>query len=435
METAFFKFSVEEKDSHKVFSTSIVSIFSTTILFILVCILYSTPIGNYLGYSNHTEYVKWFALIIGFDALSAIPLAKLRALNRAGYFMWVNLANVGVNIALNFFFLVYCKHVYDSSNTGTNWIINTCYNPEIGVGYVFISNLIASTVKLLLLSPVFFRTRFYPDLKLLRKMLIYAIPLLLGGLAGIINETADRVMLKHLLPLSEKETLTQLGIYGACYKISILMTLFIQAFRFAAEPFFFSKQKESGAKRLYATVMNYFVAICSILFLGIMLYIDVVMRLIGEEFRTGIGIVPVLLMANLFLGIVFNFSIWYKLTGKTIYGAYLALFGASITIVLNYIWIPQIGYVGSAYATLICYASIAVLSYILSRKHFAVDYNLLKIVTYPFSAFILYYFSNNFIAMDGSLKYFLNSLLFIAFVIGVVLIEKPTKFAVLNKNN
>lgn len=423
METAFFRFSSQTEDKSRVYSTTLISIACTSFLFIFIAALFSQPVADWLRYPNHSEYVTWFAIIVGLDALSAIPLAKLREQNRPTTFAMINLVNIAVNIGLNLFFLVYCKSVFESGES--NWLVETFYNPEIGVGYVFISNLIASIIKCTLLLPWMVSVRFYVDRTLLKKMLLYASPLLIAGLAGIINETIDRIMIKRLLidVIGEKATMEQLGIYGACYKISIIITIFIQAFRYAAEPFFFAQYARSDSKASYATIMKFFVAGCSIIFLSIMLFIEVVMQFVGPEFREGVKIVPILLMANLCLGIYFNLSIWYKLTGLTQYGAYIALMGAVITITLNFFWIPWIGYVGSAWATLICYAFIAIVSYLYGQKHYPIEYDLSKIIGYPVAAVLLYFFSTLINSDSGVLNYLINGLILFSFIIVVYIIE------------
>ena len=223
-------------------------------------------------------------------------------------------------------------------------------------------------------------------------MLIYALPLLVAGFAGMINETMDRIFLKYLVP-GKAEALTQLGIYGACYKVSILMTLFIQTFRYAAEPFFFSHAEKDDAKKTYSIVMNYFVITCSVIFLGVMLYMNFVKYFIGAEYRSGLRVVPILLMANLCLGIFYNLAIWYKLTSKTLWGAYLALIGAGITLLLNFILIPRMGYMGAAWATLACYASMMVISYLAGQKFYRVEYDLRKFFIYIISALVIYFLS------------------------------------------
>jgi O-antigen/teichoic acid export membrane protein len=255
-------------------------------------------------------------------------------------------------------------------------------------------------------------------------MMRYAMPLLVAGLAGMINETLDRVLLIHLIP-NKEEALSQTGIYGSCYKVSIIMTIFIQTFRFAAEPFFFSHSKEKDAKKTYADIMKYFVIICSIIFLGTMMNIAWIQYFAGKaEFRTGIKVVPILLLANMFLGIFFNQSIWYKLTGQTHFGALLTIFGAIITIALNVYWIPRIGYMGSAWATLICYASMMVASYFLGNKHYPVNYDLKRILGYLGLSLALYFVSILIKTNSTVVNLFINNTLLVGFVLTAWMLEK-----------
>lgn len=427
METAFFRFyTKDEFKKENVFATAVWSLIFTSGLFILSCYFFQIPIAEWLLYPNNSEYVFWFAMIVGLDAISSLPLARLRAENKAVKFATINIIGVAVNILLNLFFLAYCLPAYKAGVH--NWMVDTFYNPEIGVGYVFIANLIASIVKFILLIPDIFRGRGKPQFTAFEKMILYGFPLLIAGLAGIVNETIDRILLKRLLfeDLGETETMTSIGIYGAVYKISIIITLFIQAFRYAAEPFFFSHEKESNSREIYARVMNYFVIVCAVIFLGVMLYLDVIKYFIpNQAYWTGLHIVPVLLFANIFLGIYYNQSIWYKLTGHTVYGALLAIGGAIITIVLNIIWIPILGYEGSAWATFICYASMMIASYFLGQKHYPVPYNVVKIILYLVSAFGFYYAST----ILGDLPLFqqlsINTILFLIYVGMIYLIEKP----------
>ncbi|MFH1319049.1 MAG: oligosaccharide flippase family protein [Bacteroidota bacterium] len=436
METAFFRFSSASDNKNKVYSTALISLITTSLLFICLAAIFSQPIANWLRYPNHTEYVTWFAIIVGLDALSAIPLARLRELGKAKLFATVNIISIFVNIGLNLFFLVYCRHIYEVHGENSNWLVQSFYNHEIGVGYVFISNLVASIVKAALLSPYMVNIRLSFSVPLVKKMLWYSSPLLIAGLAGIVNEAIDRIMIKRLLMdvMGEKATLELLGIYGACYKVSIIIAIFIQAFRFAAEPFFFAQQKEENAQKTYADVMKYFVIICSFIFLGIMMYIDVVMLFVGKDFREGVTVVPILLLANLCLGIYFNLSIWYKLTGKTRYGAYIAIFGAIITLVLNYIWIPSIGYfggyIGPAWATLICYFSMMIVSYFLGKKHFPVNYDLKRIIGYTGLAIGLYFISTYINMGLQGYSILINTLILLIFVSVVFFVERGGKFKI-----
>ncbi|PCJ00642.1 MAG: polysaccharide biosynthesis protein [Flavobacteriales bacterium] len=429
METAFFRFSSqEEHDKKKVYSTIISSLFITSGLFIGAAFLFDQSIANWLKYPNNTEFVTWFALIVGLDAISSIPMAKLRADNKALKFGGVNLANIAVNIGLNLFFLAYCLPNFRDGET--NWLIETFYNPEIGVGYVFISNLIASGVKFILLLPDMLKARYGVEISLLKKMFIYALPLLVFGLAGIVNETIDRIMMKRILfdVIGETKTMSEIGIYGACYKISIIITLFIQAFRYAAEPFFFAQEKEKNAKDSYATIMNYFVIVCATIFLGVMLFMDVVKYFIpNEDFWVGLPVVPILLFANIFLGIYYNQSIWYKLSGKTKYGAYIGIFGAIITIAINYIWILEYSYMASAWATLICYGSMTILSFILGQKHYPINYNFGKIGLYLGLALGLYFFTTYIALPAGILKYGIHSLIILVYLGIIYFLERPVR--------
>ena len=427
METAFFKFSSEAENKNTVYSTTLISIFFTSAIFIANATIFSVPIANWLGYPNHTEYVIWFAIIVGLDALTAIPFAKLRELHKAKWFATVNVINIAVNIGLNIFFLVYCRNHYLEHGPNVNWLVDFCYDPEIGVGYVFISNLIATITKTLLLAPYIFNVQLAYSRTLIRHMLIYALPLLVAGLAGIINETIDRIMLKNMLwdPPYGTEALTELGIYGACYKISMIITIFLQAFRYASEPFFFAKHKDGDAKALYGEVMQYFIIAVSLIFLTIMLYIDLVMHFVGVEFRGGAPVVPILLMANLCLGVYFNLSIWYKLTSKTVYGAAIAIVGALITITINYLWIPKFGYMASAWATLICYFSMMIVSYLLGRIHYPINYNIVKGIGYPATAFALYYLSTLISQPGGNYHFLINTVILLLSVGIVYVLEKP----------
>lgn len=392
METTFFRFSTKDGQApNKVFSTILSSLVGTTAMFILMAIVFAQPIADWLMYPNNTEYVVWFAIIVGLDAISSIPLARLRSENKAKTFAGINIANVLVNIGLNLFFLWYCLPLV--AEGGSNWLTDTFYDPQTGVGYVFIANLIASIVKFLLLGPAMLKGFTRPQLTLLKPMLIYSLPLLVAGLAGMMNEMFDRVLLKRMLyPIhGEEYAMYQLGVYGACYKLSIIITLMIQAFRYAAEPFFFSQEKEKGSKELYAKVMTYFVWALAGTFLFVMLYIDLFKYFIpNEAYWEGLKIVPILLMANIFLGIYYNQSVWYKLTDRTAYGAGLAIFGAIVTVVLNFSFIPEYGYMASAWATLACYGSMMLVSYFMGRKYYPVPYEVGKLIVMIGGAVFLY---------------------------------------------
>nr|MBA3705019.1 oligosaccharide flippase family protein [Bacteroidota bacterium] len=422
METALFKFSQSEIDKEKVYTTSLISLMVTSLSFIIITSLFATSISKSIRFTGHPEYVVWFAIIIGTDAMAAVPFAKLREMGKAKRFAMIKIINICVYIGLNLFFILFCKKIYETPHSSLKPLIDHIYNPKIGIGYIFISNLIASVVTLLMLSPEILRIKFVFDSPLWKRMMRYAIPLLIAGLAGMVNETLDRILLTHLLP--EKNAMAQTGIYGACYKVSIIMTIFIQTFRFAAEPFFFSHSKEKDPQKTYADIMKYFVIVCSLIFLATLLNMQWIQYFVGtEEFRTGIKVVPILLLANLFLGIFYNQSIWYKLTGQTHYGALLTIFGAIITIALNFYWIPRIGYMGCAWATLICYASMTVASYFLGNKHYPVNYDLKRILGYLGLSVTLYFISILIKTEFTAINLVLNNLMIIGFIVVVWKLE------------
>ncbi len=420
METAFFRFYESEKDKNKVFSTSMISLITTSTFFVIIISFLSQPLANIIRYPNHSEYIIWLAIIIAFDAISTVPFAKLRALNKAKRFASLKLLNIFIYGGLNVFFLFLCPFML-KHNIALPFI-NLIYSSKIGVGYIFIANVIASIVTLLLLLPEIKSIDFKIDFAQLKKMLWYAFPLLIFGLAGIVNETMDRLFLKYLLP--PDIAMKQVGIYSACYKISIMMTIFIQAFKYAAEPFFFSLSKESNARKIYADVTKYFVIACSLIFLVIMLYMDIVKHFVDKEYYIGLEVVPILLLANIFIGIFYNLSIWYKLTNQTHFGAYISVFGAVITLVLNYLLIPIMGFMGSAWTTFICYFAMMVVSFIIGQKYYKVDYKVKSILLYLLAA-VLIYLGFNFIEFHHLwLKLFVASLLIITYMGFAFVIER-----------
>jgi len=420
LETAFFRFGTEKENRESAFSTALVSILSSTLLFVGLMLFFSEFITtNILNYSADVSiYVSMFALVLGFDVLAEIPFARLRLESRPFRFASIKLTNIGLNVGLNLFFILLCPWILEQgSETFGYSIVEKYYNTDFGVGYIFLSNLIASAFTIILLLPEFLRTTWLFDKKLWKRMFLYSSPLILAGLAGIVNEVLDRQLLKYFLPGSSDENLAQIGIYGACYKLAMLLSLFTQAFRYAAEPFFFSQAKNKDAKLLYAEVGKYFAIFGLLGFLVITLYIDIFQYFVGEEYRIGLTIVPILLLANLFLGLYYNLSIWYKLTDKTLYGGYIMSIGALITVVLNVLFIPTYGYMASACATLICYFSVTAISYYYGQKYYPINYDLKRIFGYTAIAVSLYLISitaTDFIETPFSLVF--NTLLLLSFL-------------------
>lgn len=429
METAFFRFSEKSPDRNKVFGTATTSILISSGVFALLGLVFAQPVADMLRYPDHPEYIRWFVMILALDAIVAIPFARLRQLNKPLKFATVKLLNIGINVGLNLFFLLGCPAILQSSNLEfMHGFIDTIYNYDIGIGYIFISNLIASLITVPLLAKELSGAKYGLDKKLWKEMFLYALPLMVVGFAGMINETLDRVILKYLLP--PETAMHDLGVYGAVYKLSMLMTLFIQAYRYAAEPFFFNYAKNSDSRVMYSRIMNIFVIICCVVFLGVTLFLDFFKHFLqNEAFWEGLKVVPVLLLANMFLGIYINLSIWYKLGDKTNLGARISIMGAGVTIVLNLLLIPILGYMGSAWATLAAYLTMAVLNYLYGQKHYPIPYDLKKIGLFIGSSIALYFIgrlvSNS--ITDTSAKYAVNAVLLMAFVVAAYISERPNK--------
>jgi len=421
IDTAYFRFFQSEKGDSKVYSTGLTSIVISSLVLGLGIVLFSQPIAHAItsdtqDVSHLPAYLCWFAGVLACDAISAMPFARLRQENKARRFAFLRLFNILLNVGLNLFFLVLCPMLTKSGQFSS--IISFIYDPSIGVGYVFISNFISSLFTLILLFPELSGFRLRIDAELWKRMMRYSFPLLIGGFAGMINETFDRVLIPILIP-DKATAMAQVGIYSACYKLSILMTLFIQTFRYAAEPFFFSHASKENAPKIYAMVMNWFIIVCSVIFLGIMLYMDLVKYFIGPEFRSGLKVVPVLLLANLCLGAYWILSIWFKVTGKTRWGAGFTIFGAIITLLFNFWLIPIMGYMGAAWTTLFCYASIMIVAYLVGQRNYPVPYNLRIFFISILSALLLWWISELLAAYfnyELYLKLVINSFLFLGFL-------------------
>jgi O-antigen/teichoic acid export membrane protein len=418
METAFFRFlQNKEEDRKQVFNNSFLTVLSINTVFFVLILLFSRPIADALLYSGHYEYIILLGAVICIDAISALPLAKLRSEEKALKFAGIQSTSIFVNIALN---LVLMLFFFDDSD------------PGMGVIFIFAANLFASLVKPLFLYKDFLHIKFKFDSRLAKEMVIYALPLMIGGLAGIVNETIDRILLVHLLYDGSDASLiaakAEVGIYSACYKLAMLVTILIQAYRFAAEPFFFSQMKNEDKNQVYTKVMNYFVAVVCLVFLVVSLNVDFIKLFFipNEAYWIGLKVVPILLLANVFLGVYFNQSIWYKLSNQTRFGAYIAIIGALITVLINVIFIPTYGYMASAWATMTVYAIQMVLSYILGQKYYPIPYNIKKFFLYLGVAIALYFVTVFFNLEASSLAQFLvhNSIV-VVYLAMIWKIEKP----------
>ncbi len=413
METAFFRFTTSKKSQVKfVFNTAVSALLTTSLSFLALVLLLSGGIADVLHYSDHREYIIMFSLIVAIDAFTAIPFAKLRIENRVFRFAMIKMVNVVVIVVVAFSFLYFIPNILAKNPDS---ILKHIYNENMRVGYVFIANLCGTLVSLLLLIPNLKEARLKIDFVLLKKMLVYSLPLLLAGLAGVIIESFDKISIKFLLA-DTTTGLQALSVYAANYKIAVLMGLFIQMFRYAAEPFFFSKAKDKNAKELYARIMNYFVLFCLIIFLGISLNIDIFKYLIDQNYTAGLSIVPIILLSYVFMGIFVNLSIWYKLNDITRYGAVLTFIGAIITLVINIKYVPSHGYIASAWAHFFSYLIMIIVSYFWGRKIYPVKYNVGKIFIY-FSLAIGIYLLGRINPFQDKLVYLMiNNLMILMFV-------------------
>lgn len=387
LETGFFRFAndPEKGDSQTVYSTCMTSLGVTTLLFLGLVSVFLSPISSALQCEQHPEYITLIALIISFDVFSALPFAYLRFKLRPLRFAFLKLLNIGLTICLNLFFLLACPAIYKSHPEWINWF----YDPSYGAGYILISNAIASFILLLCLTPEIFRIRWHFRYDLLRQILRYSFPLLILGLAGIMNQNLDKILYPYLIT-DQAEAMNQLGIYGANAKIAVVMIMFTQAFRYAYEPFIFARAKSEDKRSTYALAMKYFIIVDLLIFLGVMFFLDIIRYFIDPRYFAGLKVVPIIMMAELFSGVFFNLSLWYKLTDRTHWGVWFSLIGLIIIVALNLTLVPHFGYVACAWAAFACYLVMMLLSWLVGQKYYPVAYDLKSIGKYTALALILY---------------------------------------------
>ena len=410
METGFFRYSQKSEDYEKVYSTSIISLFVTSLLFVILVNLFISPVSALMDYENNHDYIRMFAGIVAIDAFSAIPFARLRKENRPGIFSTLKIINVLITIGLVVFLLKIAPGIWEKS---TGWFRNA-YNPDYKVGYIFLANLISSGFTLLMLTPFIIRIRFKFDTGLWYRMITYSFPLLLAGLSGTLNDAIDKVLLRRMI--GGEEGLEVLGKYGAGYKIGVLMAIFIQMFRYAAEPFFFEKAKHEDARKTYSEVMKYFIIIMLAMFLFINLYISGFQYIIAFTYREAIVVVPIISMAYLLYGIYVNHSIWYKLNDMTIYAVYITFAGTLITVLINVLLIPYYGYMASAWAHIASYGSMIILSFILAENRYKVDYNMKQFIPYFLMAVAMVIFGKYFKYPGIIAELIINTVLMLIFI-------------------
>lgn len=387
METTFFrffqKFKEDRTQQNMVYFTSLTSVFIVSLIFLAFGLLARVPLANAFKHPDQVNFLVWFLFILAADAMSAVPFAKLRIENKALRFASLKIMNSVVMFFLTVLFIFVIPKQIESSGLGTS-IFSKFYNPEYGIGYAFVANLIASIVTFLALTPTMFNGKYSFNIPLWKKMLLYAWPITIAGLAGIINETMDRQFLKYLLPEGTAEI--EMGIYSAVYKIATFITLFKTAYLLGVEPFFFSHAGEKNSKQTYALLMKYFTIFSALILLFLVANLDWIGRLYirNPEYWSGLKVVPILLIGSTFLGIYLNLSIWYKLSDNTHYGAIISVIGAGITIILNWIGLKytNLGYWACAYATFLSYLVMMVISYVWGQKNYPIPYNQRKLIFY-----------------------------------------------------
>lgn len=401
METAFFRFYHKNENKEKVVSTSLISLLGSSLLFLILALSVKQWLS---GVTNiNPDYIKFTAFILVLDALVIIPFALLRAQEKPMRYAVLKTINVAINLAFNVFFLLILPQMAQEAESG---FFHSIYKTDWEIHYVLISNVIASGITLLILLPTYIKVPYTFDSVLWKQMLKYAGPVMLAGVAFTINEVFDKILLTEMLPQDIAEA--EVGKYSACYKLALFMTLFGTAFRMGVEPFFFSHAKSEKPQKTYAQITNYFVILGSIILLGVVVYVDVLAKiLLGNAiYREALNVVPIILLGSFCLGIYHNLSVWYKVTDQTKFGAYISSIGALITLIINVALIPKMGYMASALATLAAYGSMMLLSYFFGRKYYPVPYNMRKIIFYLlvsllFSVLSFYVFNRNLIA--GSL--------------------------------
>ncbi|HRP33450.1 MAG TPA: oligosaccharide flippase family protein [Agriterribacter sp.] len=425
LETGYFRFIQHDQHKRDLYNTANVSIISSTILFTVILLLFTRPLAHLMSIGEHPEYVTLIILIVAFDSLATIPFAKLRQDGRPLKYAFVRITGVLLNLAILYFFLSICPTL---AKKNPNSIYAVLSSKNFGITFVIVANLVQSIFTLLLLWKEMKIIRWQFNVPQWKELMLYSLPMLIVGLGGMINETLDRLMLGWWgIPSRGGDMKIEIGTYGACYKLAILITVFIQAFRMGAEPFFFKQAMGENPQRTYARVMKFFVIVICAMFLFVALYIDAWKYFIQNPvFWEGLKVVPILLLANMFLGIYYNLSVWYKITNNISAGAWITVGGAVITIIINYLFIPTLGYVASAWATFFCYGSMMVACFIWGQKIYPVPYAWKKLCAYM-GIVVLLFFLHKFLIYLWPHKVFnfsIATILLGAFLVFVFMIEK-----------
>ena len=426
METTFFRFYNNEPNKKAVIETTTVSLFWSTLLFLFSALLLKNQLADWSGID--VQYIIYTIWILVLDALVIVPFSKLRAYQRPMVYAIIKIGNVVVNLSLNVFFLIYLPKIAQGNPDS---FLGSLYTENFEIGYIFVSNIIASFLTFIALSPNYFHVNWEFDFALWKRMMRYGLPIIVAGIAFAINEQFDKILLGKLLPANIAEA--EVGVYSACYKLGLFMVLFRTAYTLGIEPFFFSHAKNENAPQTYATITKYFVIFGSFILLSVIVFADILkyIMLRDPSYWEAMKVVPLIILANFFLGIYTNLSVWYKLIDKTYIGAYISIFGAAVTLILNFTLIPIMGYYGSAIATIAAYGSMMAISYVLGNRYYPIPYDFKKISGYLglsilFSIISFYYFREN---------YFIGVPLLLVFMYFIYHNEKETLNKILNRKN
>jgi O-antigen/teichoic acid export membrane protein len=426
METTFFRFYNNETDKKAVIETTTVSIFWSTLLFLFPALLLKNYLAELSGID--VQYIIYTIWILVLDALVIVPFSKLRAYQRPMIYAAIKIGNVVVNLSLNVFFLIYLPEI---AQENPDSFLGSLYTENFEIGYIFVSNIIASLLTFIALSPNYFHVNWQFDFNLWKRMMRYGLPIMVAGIAFAINEQFDKILLGKLLPANIADA--EVGVYSACYKLGLFMVLFRTAYTLGIEPFFFSHSKNENAPQTYATITKYFVIFGSFILLSVIVFADILKYLMirDSSYWEAMKVVPLIILANFFLGIYTNLSVWYKLIDKTYIGAYISIVGAIVTLVLNFLLIPKMSYYGSAIATIAAYGTMMGISYFLGNKYYPIPYDIKKITGYLglsilFSIISFYYFREN---------YFVGIPLLLAFMYFIYHNEKETLNKILKRKN
>ena len=423
METAFFRFYKSEKQKDALISTAFISVFASAILFVVIAFLFSDFFIRIFDFKENPLQLKLLIGILALDTLAVVPFAYLRASNKPLKYASIKLINVAVIVFINLLFLKFIPQFLAEGKTIPVYL-NTIFESTAVVNFIFIANIIGSVISLLLLVPFLLKFKWNFSLVLFKKMLKYSWPIAVAGVAYVINENLDKYLIGQLIDKNA------MGIYAACYKLAIFMNLYIMAFRLGAEPFFFNHADKKDAKETYAKILNYFIIVGSLVFVGIVVFIDLLKQLfINQQYWEAIVIVPIILLANLFLGVYHNLAIWYKLTDKTKYAMLFSSIGALITIIINITLIPVIGFIASAWATLLAYGSMMIFSYFIGKKYYPVPYNLKKSGSYLVASIVISFVSFSYFREN----YFMSISLVLAFGILIIWNEKRELLTIMKR--